>query len=348
MEYIGFDYHKQYTFATSINKMTGEIRQAHLANTVESVRNFIKDPAHTHTVLEASRTWPVFYNLLVKSCVATIKLAHPAKVKAIASAKIKTDKIDSYILAELLAADLIPEAHIRHEVNREKQAILRQRAVLVKIRTIIKNRIHVLVAHQPYEVRKTVAELSDLFGKAGTDWLRNTEELSKNDRILLNQMLKILDSLNVEIVKSDKIIQKLFNSDADAKLLKTIPGIGPFLATLIATEIDGIDRFPSADKLASYIGLIPATYSSGGITRHGRITKQGNKWLRWAFVEATTKVKVTNAQFNGYYAPIAKRKGDKIAKVALARRMVTIAYSMLRDRRPFELYRKPNTCKKAS
>ena len=347
MEYIGLDYHKQYTYATSIDDTTGEIRQAKLSNTVQAIESFIKDPAHSHAVLEASRTWPVLYNLL-QGRVATIKLAHPAKVKAIASARIKNDKIDSFVLANLLMADLIPEAHIRLGANREKQAILRQRAAFVSMRTRIKNRIHVIVDQQPYEVRKAVMGLSNLFGKAGTIWLRSVKELSKNDRFLLNQMLKILDSLNAAIAQSDITVRKLFRADPDAQLLKTMPGIGKFLAVLISTELDGIDRFSSAKQLASYTGLIPSTYASGGYTRHGRITKQGNKWLRWAFVEATTKVKRTNPQFNSYYTPLAKRKGDKIAKVALARKMVSIAYSILRDQRPFELYREQHVTHKAS
>lgn len=345
MEYIGFDYHKQHTFATSINKMTGEMRQARLANTPEAVENFLNGSSDSHAVLEASRTWPVFYNLL-KGRVASITLAHPLKVKAIASARIKNDKIDSRILAELLSADLIPEAYIRPEENREKQTVLRQRAMLVSMRTRIKNRIHVLVDRQPYEVRKEVEGLSDLFGKAGMKWLRNVKELSKNDRILLNQMLTIFDSLTMEIEKSNEQIEMFFSNDPDAQILATMPGIGIFLAVLISTEINGIDRFPSADKLASYTGLIPSTRSSANKVRHGRITKTGNKWLRWAYVEAAARVKRTYPQFNALYYPLVKRKGIRKATVALARRMVMISFSMLRDRRKFQMYRKLNTCQR--
>ena len=347
MKYIGFDYHKQHTFATSINKMTGEIQQVRLANTPEAIGNFINGKNDSHAVLEASRNWPVFYNLL-KGRVATIKLAHPLKVKAIASARIKNDKIDSRILVELLSADLIPEAYIRPDDNIAKQAVLRQRAVFVSMRTRLKNRIHVLVDRQPYHVRKTVECLSDLFGKAGISWLRNVTEISKNDRILLDQMLEIYDSLTKEIEKSDKEVEILFADDPDAQLLATMPGIGKFLGLLISTEINGIERFPSAEKLASYTGLIPSTRGSADRFHHGKITKQGNKWLRWAYVEAATRVKRTNAQFNAFYDPLAKRKGIRKATVALARRMVTISFSILRDRRPFELYRKPNQCQRTS
>ncbi len=348
MEYIGFDYHKKYTVATSINKETGEMRQERLANTHESIGNFINDPENTHAVFESSYSWPVLYNIL-REHVASVKLAHPAKVKAIAAAKIKTDKIDSKILAELLSADLIPEAHIRLDDNRAKQKVLRQRVFFVSMRTRIKNRIHAIINNQPLEVRKDIEGLTDLFGKAGMEWLRNVIELSENDKTLLDQMLALYDILTVVIKQSDKMINKIFDSDEDAQLLESMSGVGKFLAVLLSTEIDGIERFLSAKKLASYTGIIPSTYSSGGHTWHGKITKQGNKWLRWAFIEAAQTAKRYNAQLNSFYTKIYQRTGNKNkAKVALANRMCTIAFRILRDRTPFDIYRKPNTFKKAS
>jgi len=341
MQYIGFDYHKQYSFATKIDKETGEMKTAKLSNTPEALDSFIEDSDNTHAVFESSRTWPVLYELL-KDRVAHVKLAHPLRVKAIASARIKTDKIDSRILAELLAADLIPEAHIRLGDNREKQTILRQRAFFVKARTRIKNRIHVLVDRQPYEIRKTVAGLKDLFGKAGLSWLREVSEFSNNDRTLLDQMLLFYDTLTNLIAESNKRVKTLFDNDPDAQLLQTMPGIGTFLAVLITTEIDDISRFPSAKKLASYTGLIPSTYASANYVRHGRITKQGNKWLRWAFTEAAKSAKKSNAQLNEYFTRLEKRKDKNKATIALARRMVTIAFSILSDQRPFYEYKKSN------
>ncbi|PSS56815.1 IS110 family transposase, partial [Ensifer sp. NM-2] len=83
-------------------------------------------------------------------------------------------------------------------------------------------------------------------------------------------------------------IRAMTKANANVKLLKTIPGIGEFFARLIDAEIDDVSRFRNPKKLAAYAGLVPSTYSSGGKTFHGKIIKQGNKWLRWAFVEAVT------------------------------------------------------------
>lgn len=146
---------------------------------------------------------------LLKGNVASVKLAHPLRVKAIASARIKTDKIDSRILAELLAADLIHEAHIREEGNRTRQEIIRQHVYFVENRTRVKNRIHVLIDRQFYEVRNQGHVFSDLFGKAGMEWLKNQVQLSKDARTLLAQLLYLLDKLNILINQSNGFILKL-------------------------------------------------------------------------------------------------------------------------------------------
>ena len=334
MQYIGIDYHKQYSFATSIDETTGEQRTAKLSNTREAFAAFIRQPKETSVVFEATRTWPVIYELL-RDYVAGIHMAHPVRVKAIASARIKTDRIDSRILAELLAADLIPEAHIRERDNRTRQSIVRQRVFFVESRTRVKNRIHVLIDHQPEEIRKQVSGLSDLFGKAGKEWLRHHKLSSPTDRMLLNHLMKLYDTLTELITLSDKQIDRLYHEDPVAQVLSSMPGIGRFLAVVISVEIDDIHRYATADKLAAYTGLIPSTYASGGITRHGHITKQGNKWLRWAFVEAAITAAPLNAQLNAFYTRIKMRKGTSIARIALARRLVKIVYSMLIHNRKF-------------
>ena len=347
MEYMGFDYRKQYSFVTSIDSESGEVRQARLANTPESIGSFIRDSSRTCAVLEASRTWSVLYELL-KDRVADVKLAHPYQVKAIASARIKTDKIDSATLAHLLAADLIPEAHIRQGGNRQNQIVLRQRAFFVASRTRVKNRIHYLIDRQTQAVSAAVRGVTDLFGKAGMAWLRETQELTGSDRILLDQMLDLYDCLTSLLNQSNAMIKELFQNDPDAQRLESIPGIGLFLATIISTEIDGIERFATAKKLEAYTGLVPSTYASGGSVRHGKIIKQGNKWLRWAFVEAAHTAKRYNAQFNAFHNQRKVRIGVNKATVALARRIATIAFKVLKEQRVFEQYRTPNIYANAS
>ena len=117
--------------------------------------------------------------------------------------------------------------------------------------------------------------------------------------------------------------------------LKTIPGIGEFFARLIEAEIDDISRFRNAKKLAAYAGLVPSTYSSGGKTYHGKIVPQGNKWLRWAFVEAVTPAISANSQLRRQFEHL-KNRGVNKARVAIARKILTISFQILRDQRPYE------------
>ena len=166
MKYIGLDCHKKYDHATMIDTETGEIKSKRLAHTVEGFQEFIGDKTGTRAVMESCWNWSKTYEL-IKDLVEEVTLAHPLKVKAIASAKIKTDAIDSRMLTELLMADLIPESHLRDGENRVKQRVIRHRAFLVAMRTRIKCRIHDLVDSQILPADVLQAKPKNLFSKKG-------------------------------------------------------------------------------------------------------------------------------------------------------------------------------------
>lgn len=130
-------------------------------------------------------------------------------------------------------------------------------------------------------------------------------------------------------------VEELARGDDRVELLETIPGIGRFFALLIAHEVDDVSRFSNEKKFFSYIGIVPSTYSSGGRTYHGRLTKQGNKYLRWALVEAIWPAVRGDPCMAAYYAKIKARSGPNPAKIATARRLATIVYRVLRQRRPY-------------
>jgi len=160
-------------------------------------------------------------------------------------------------------------------------------------------------------------------------------QLSEIDRIRTDRGLTFIDDIERRIKQCEATIKALSKSNANAKRLKTIPGIGEFFAPLIDAEIDDIGRFRSAKKLAAYAGIVPSTYSSGGKTYHGRIIKQGNKWLRLAFIEAVTPAVAQDPMLKEQYERL-KTKGSNRAKVAVARRLLTIAFQVLRDSRPYD------------
>jgi transposase len=233
-----------------------------------------------------------------------------------------------------LRTDLLPEAHVRPKEDRSIQQALRQRLFFVRVQTMVKNRIHVLIDRQ-VTVRETAQGFTDLFGKAGMEFLR-TVELPAQERELLDGDLALLEAVRERIAESNEVIKELSRGDEGVSLVKTIPGFGAFLSVLVTKEIGGIGRFATAEKLCSYAGLVPSVYASGGKSYTGRITKQGNKWLRWALVEAVVPAIRADAGLRGYYERIKRRKGANSAKVATARRLLTIVYRCLKDNRVYE------------
>lgn len=337
MHYIGVGYHKAYSHMTVMDARGVVVKAGRVDNSADAVRAFVAPycPGAT-AVVEATRNWTIIYDLLEPELDA-VYLAHPLKVRAIAEARIKTDRIDSRILAHLLRCDLIPAAYVRPKPQRTDQLILRQRLFFVRLRTMVKNRIHVLIDRQAH-LRERAATFADLFGTAGRAWLA-AAELPPPEQLLLTRELALLDALSLRITESDAAVKQLADANPSTALVRTIPGLGPFFSVLVVSEISDIRRFTGPDKLCSYAGLVPSVYASGGKVFHGRLTKQGNKWLRWALVEAATPAIQGDHDLRDYYERLRHRKGSNAARVATARRLLTIVYRVLSQGRPYELRR---------
>lgn len=333
MNYVGIDYHKKYSHVTAIDEEGRVIRSRRVENRPESFQEFFgRLQGASETVLEASRTWGVMYDLLEEiEGVESVELAHPQKVRAIAEAKIKTDKIDSHILAQLLRADLIPAAYIPGKQTRSYKEMIRQRVFFVRMRTRLKNRIHVLLDR----VHVPLPSVTDIFGKRGTDYLRKLN-LPGVDGEILREDLQLLEVLNALIKEAEREIELLLGENPLVKLLRTVPGLGPILAAVVALEIDRIERFLSPSKLASYTGLVPSTYASGGKLFHGRLLPMSNKWLKWALVEAAWISIRTSPYCRAYFESHKRHKGPHTAAIVLARRLSEIVWHVLTENRVYE------------
>jgi transposase len=333
--YVGVDNHKKFSYLSVMDEKGLVVKEGRVVNTKEAVNKFLgkEYTKDTSAVLEAGRNWTVMYDWLEEE-LDEVTLAHPMKVKAIAEAKIKTDKIDAKTLAHLLRCDLIPEAYVCDKETRIAKNILRQRMFLVKLSTMVKNRIHLIIDRHP-EARGQI-DPSDLFGKQGLEWL-GVVTLPKEDRRILNEELELLMYLRGKIDASDHWVVQLGKDNTDVKLLMTIPGIGKFFALLIATEVDDIARFRDKNKFASYAGLIPSVHASADKRFYGRIIGHGNKYLRWAFIEAVWPAIKKDLSLRELYESLKARKGANKAKVAVARRIAIIAYRVLSQRRPYQV-----------
>lgn len=148
--------------------------------------------------------------------------------------------------------------------------------------------------------------------------------------------LRVIDIFNEEIRILSGELRGLARNDEDVKLLMTIPGVGYYSALLIQSEIGDIGRFAFAEKLCSYAGLVPSTYASGGVVRHGAITKEGSRWLRWIMIQcAAAHVRTCDTWISRSYRCLVGRRGKNTARVAAARKLLVVCYSVLKNKRPF-------------
>jgi transposase len=328
---IGMDIGKKYSWCEAVSTETGDVlKERRLTNRKEDFISFVETlPKPVRLVMEATGNSGYLYECW-EDLVEEIQLAHPLKTKAIASAKIKTDRIDDGILAHLGMADLVPQAYFPPREVRDLREILRHRAFMVSLQTRVKNRIHSYLWKLGIETEDT-----DLFGKSGFSWLKGLETREPY-RALLDQDLKILEALQQEIKHATQTIDRLAKEDPRAQLILPIKGIGKYSAMLILAEIGEIDRFPEPKKLVSFSGLCPSTFQSGKVSYHGKITKQGSKWLRWILVEAAQKYARAPGRLGNLFRRIEKKKGRKTAKVAVAREILVCIYHCLKKGVAFE------------
>lgn len=273
--------------------------------------------------------WMRIHDTLEENGIETV-LANPLKTKLIAQAKIKSDKLDSRILADLLRGDLVYESYVPSKEFREKRSLVRHRGALVKARTALRNKVHALLDKYEYKT-----ELTDIFGKAGLEWLKGLE-LSPIDRVIMDTSIASVVNLSIQMGVVSTHIAKYAWTSGDVRLLLSMNGVDVFSAMVIATEIVDIRRFPTPWKLVAYAGLAPGQRESAGKSRRGKITKQGSRWLRWVMVQSARQAVRHDERFRAYYERIERKKGDGKAVVAVAKEMLVVVWHMLTKQ---ELYR---------
>lgn len=204
-----------------------------------------------------------------------------------------------------------------------------------RLRTRIRNRVHAPLDRQP---QLSLPQCSDFFGVCGMSHLRKLR-LAEPDHTLLQEDLALMDVLNHQIKDQEKRIAAQSQPDEDTRLLQSIPGFGPIFGSIIAAEIDGIERFGDSAHLCACAGLVPTTYASGGHVSRGSMLPACNHWLRWAFIEGARNAIKSSAYFGSIYQHHrARGKQARAAMVVVAHRMCQIVYCLLKERRPFQTH----------
>lgn len=327
--YAGLDVHKEHINAAVVNSRGKIVKEAKFMNTPEALDAFISGlNGQTEFALEACGFYEPVYDW-IDDRGHGVTLTHPKKVKAIASAKIKTDVIDARTIAQLKRVDLLPESYVPPKHVREIRGLVRHKASMVRQRANIKRCVHSILHREGIK-----QPFSDLFGKGGIQWLKGVE-LKYTNRLAVDNYLAIHDAMSEKIQLATDNIDAVVKANPDVERLTTMPGIGNYSALLITTELGDINRFRNCSKLCSYAGLVPSVYQSARTLRRGHITKEGNKLLRWITIQCAHKAVVSDSHLSKKYKKLERRLGSNKAIVAIARKMLCYTYIMLTEKREY-------------
>jgi len=325
MQYVGMDTHKEFSQVCVMDEQGNVLLEEKVPNEQQAIDKMIaKLEPGSKVVMEASSCYQYLYDYMEQNGF-DMSLAHPLKVKAIASARIKTDKIDAETLAHLLRANLIPESYVAPENVRDERQVVRLRASLVDMRTQMKNKIHAMLARNGVKF-----EGSDMFGKSGAAWLQMLE-LPDASRFELDQYLNLLPVVDERIDTVQKQIELMAADNYHAKLLMSMPGVSYYSALTVMAEIGDITRFPDAKHLCSYAGIVPSIHQSGNTRRMGHITKQGSSMLRWILIQAANRMIRTDSNLKNFYLKLRQKKGHQIAITATAKKILIYMHAMLKN-----------------
>jgi len=263
--------------------------------------------------------------VLLEPYVAKVVISNPVKTRAIAEAKVKTDRIDARILAQLLAADFLPGTWLPDERTRMLRRLSAHRAQLVRGRIRVKNQVQA-VLHRNMLPRPPV---NDLFGTRGRDWLAH-QALPADERETVTALLRQLDFYGAELASVERRLATEALEDPVVRRLMTIPGVDAMTAVTVLAAVGDFHRFSSADKLVSYLGLNPTVRQSGGTAaHHGRITKAGCGKARGMLVQAAFAALRSPGPLRALYQRIKARRGMQIAIVAVARKIAVISWHLV-------------------
>ena len=262
---------------------------------------------------------------LLGPLVAKVVVSNPRKTRAIAEAKVKTDKVDARILAQLLAADFLPGTWVADDRTRMRRRLVMRRTHLVKQRTRVKNQVHAILARN----LAPTCPHADLFSGVGRRWLA-AQALPADERRSVEALLRQLDFHNEEqaAVEHDIAVEAI--DDHVIARLMTVPGIDVTVAMAVVAAVGDFARFDTPDQLVCYLGLNPRVKQSGNTpATHGRITKAGPAQARGMLVEAAFAASRTPGPLRAFYRRVKDRRGFQVATVAVARKLAVLCWHLV-------------------
>jgi transposase len=324
--FVGLDVHRKTVVATAVDRLGHPVSQAKFGPTDSELIQFLRSlPGTPRVALEACSMWPHYYDA-ARAAGATVVLSNPLKTRLIAEATLKNDKVDSEALATLLRGNLLPMAYAPPPEIRALRSVVRDRLFYRRKATSIMSHAYaaLLARGIAYEDRILVHR-------------RKRESLRQLHIDEVDRALDTLAQFDVTCKDLDRKVHEVFLQSPDAQLLETIPGIGELTAVALAAWITPIERFPTPEKLVSYLGLCPTTHQSAETLYHGRLKKDSNELIRTLLVEAswTHRARLKRGTVAKKAARVGRRRGKAKGAVAGAHALVKCIFAMLKKREPF-------------
>jgi len=323
MKIIGCDFHPAAQQIAVFDTETGEYSERRLSNGNGEAEQFYRSLSEPALIgIEACGNSHWFIDLLERLG-HEVQVGDAAKIRASAVRKQKTDKRDAAHILNLLLEGRFPRLWTPSRQERDQRQLLIHRHKLVQMRARVKNGLQHLALNQG------VQKKDKLWTKAGQTLL-NQLPLEGWTAVRRQDSLQLLKQLDGQIGELDKAVEQAAAAHPQASLLLQQKGVGPITSLAFALTIGDVGRFAHSDQVASYLGLIPAESSSSNKRRLGRISKQGNGFLRMLLVEAAQSVTKLDPQFRKHYLHLCRNKPRAVAKVAAARKLAVRLYWILR------------------
>jgi transposase len=332
--YVGLDVHKQF-IEVCILDTTGHVvwrgRSGCLRDELERFAQ-TKLKKTDQIALEATtNTWSVA--AILRPYVAAVVVGNPLKTRAIAEAKIKTDKIDAEVLAQLLRFDYLPAVWHPDEQTQRWRSLVTHRTGLMTQRTRLKNHVQSLLSRLLLRPPGKC-----LWTKAGLIWLREVT-LPAHERLVLDSERRQLEAVESEVMRIDQELAEFAQQEPRVRLLMTPPGVNYVVALGLLAALGDISRFADGDHAAAYLGLVPSTRQSGRRCYQGPITKAGRSHTRWLLTQSAQHAARHAGPLGAFFRRLTKRKNRNVAITAVARKLVTIAFLMLKNNEPYRYAR---------
>lgn len=305
--FIGLDVHKTVVEACVIDDAGKRLFRRRIACTREALLGFAEEFTKEDSVaLEVTtNAWAVAD--LIQPFVGRAVVSNPMKTKAIAEAKVKTDKVNAEVLAQLLRCDYLPSVWVPDEQTRSLRQLTSRRERLVSERTRLKNRIQSILASQLIPV-----PVKTLFCQEGLKWLKACE-LLVDQRALIDSDLQLIQAVEREIAELETSLQRQAWKHPHVRLLMTIPGIDYCVALALIAALGDLSRFVDGDHAASYLGLTPSIKQSANTCHYGPISKRGASQARWLLTQAAQNMARQAGPLGVFFRRLAKRKCWNVA-----------------------------------